>query len=1427
MSKSALQLMLEYASLPLSKRLQPETVMTATKTKNNTIDIVSEEEKLNNNSGINWGGDLNITDPNTGYTPLMGAALTSNTYIMKILIERGASINFQDPIKGRSALIVAAKYGQLDSIELLCHYGASINIYDYEKMTPLMHATKNGHFEVVKSLIYRGVTSIDMVDENGWCALHYAAKYGYKDIIESLCDVGAIINTKDYKDGKQPIIIAGQYGRKECVKMLVDKGADVNSTSDIQNVTSLMMAAQEGHKGTVTQLIECGCKINFYDIFGWTALHFAVASGRKETTGLLITYGNANPNFQARARKTNIKFNNDDVTSMSETRSGGKNIGNYFQGGNTPLMIAAKCEQYDCMDVLLQYDAKLEIKSVIDGRTALAHAVAENKIGASVYLLDKGANINTIDINGMTPMMTATSLGYYDLMVILLNYFADINILDLHGETVLSHAKKSNNKDLFIDSLINCAPIGKANFIPWIEAELPKFDKDYKIGGPTAFMNAILYGINGLYAGLLQRPDDCDAYLVYSLVMLATACKTTIHRFPNEELSLLAKVKEIDNMLQACMKSQALFIDENIGDSLLLGKTSLKSGEFQTKNLAQALVTGPLALCVLHEFTNMLYVPSIELHLNNIFKCNFKNPGYTWFNFMGTNGEHTNMLRLRYCPSIKFIIEGIFRCITLVLVVLITANRTPNAEKDMHDFYPHDLQPYYEAGLVILTLSFIIKDFGQMEEKMQLVPASMVLDLNYLTARRFEQVTKHLYSDFWQIFDVASNILLIYYCYDKIYQSDLLHNYNIINFVQNRSGGDTGKLVLGIAAIPLTISLLRYPSMYVKSFGKFMLSIFLHTVDLIYMLIIFAFTGIGFGIFFYSIYQDTQLFSSPSNTFRMLFDMIFLNYDLEDYTNHKVGFVVAIVFIIWTVAVLFNMITARIIATDVDIQNKAGQLYILNKANTILQNSLVYESSPLCMLPAPFNLIPAALYIPHRLIIAFMRLLKSSTCCAGREQCFSLAGTLVDKLLFLFMLIPTAIYEYFALFSQRFDNKTVIKICLGPITVITHIFSLLLKLLFDPTTKLLLKSRISDGRLRMYYGDSRDNIECIGVRERPNHKKVKVNKSGNFESKVKPTGKNNMVSVKVVPTNGASPSKYEQGKGVIVDVKGVLNDKNQAIIVEGQTFATAQENKQDDGAVVQGADLEMINGGIVLKDNFLTDNADAPSVGELSDSDSIAIYSKLDKQDSASLLGDDMSVVSVMTTDSIVTAGLTTDTTRIYDKNYRKIPDSLDFPSKRFKKLYTREDQTTIFKAVLADYFVDEYTRATRDNNMKLDSLNDNLLTRLYELDKKEQMNMNELTQMLVILLKQGEQVSKFINFMENMNLDTKNGGIPMDETSGLHERPPSNGASSRGDGRWEKTVKPVNNFITDSEFKELNIGERQFEDSSSMVGTNNEIFIA
>ena len=73
------------------------------------------------------------------------------------------------------------------------------------------------------------------------------------------------------------------------------------------------------------------------------------------------------------------------------------------------------------------------------------------------------------------------------------------------------------------------------------------------------------------------------------------------------------------------------------------------------------------------------------------------------------------------------------------------------------------------------------------------------------------------------------------------------------------------------------------------------------------------------------------------------------------------------------------------------------------------------------------------------------------------------------------------------------------------------------------------------------------------------------------------------------------------------------------------------------------------------------------------------------------------------------------------------------------------------------------------------------------------------------------------------MNIYGKNGGgYTLAGHSSLHERPPSNGAN-----RWDKTMKPIDNFITESEFKELNIGERQFEDSSSVAGGNNEVFIA
>lgn len=89
------------------------------------------------------GADVN-TGARWGAPPLVIAAHTGNTAIMKLLIEKGADVNAINfnPFGGETALMLAAKEANLEIVQLLLTHGADANIAESHGMTALM-AAKN------------------------------------------------------------------------------------------------------------------------------------------------------------------------------------------------------------------------------------------------------------------------------------------------------------------------------------------------------------------------------------------------------------------------------------------------------------------------------------------------------------------------------------------------------------------------------------------------------------------------------------------------------------------------------------------------------------------------------------------------------------------------------------------------------------------------------------------------------------------------------------------------------------------------------------------------------------------------------------------------------------------------------------------------------------------------------------------------------------------------------------------------------------------------------------------------------------------------------------------------------------------------------------------------------------------------------------
>jgi ankyrin repeat protein len=577
-----LEYTLKYESLPLSKRFDVKGAQNM------------KSAMRNLKGGVNLNNGVDFVDPETGFTPLMVAAIQGKVLVVRALIDRGAELEYQEQDKLRTVLIVAANHGRADCVEEILKRGALINAIDKYEMTALMHASKHGHRDCVAVLLSRGA-GVNIVDDHGFTAVHLAAKFGHVQVVEQLFEKGASLEIRDLVEGKTPLHLAAQYGRKDTVKCLLDREAKINRRSTFEKSTAIMLASKEGHKSTVQLLIARGADANLVDMFGWAPLHFAASWGRKDTALILIVEGNA------------------DVNSCETTAKG--------EGGTPPLLVAAKGSHKEVIKLLLNYGADVNYPEMHHGHTALAAAAALGLPEVVQLLLDYHANINHKNhLTGTTALMMAASAGRRGAIITLLNNLADINILDNRAWNALMHAEKNNFRDVLLSAMVHVTPYAKVNLVPWIELECLHMVRGSLGGSPAVFMNATLYTHYGLYNGLRQLPGDCDVYLLYCLVMLAAACKRSLTAHPYDAPELNGKIAHLDNMMCHIIQARAMCLDAVFNDAFVLGHKPVATlGKYHIKYFASAFTTGPLALYMENDLCELLATPQMREKIDRSF----------------------------------------------------------------------------------------------------------------------------------------------------------------------------------------------------------------------------------------------------------------------------------------------------------------------------------------------------------------------------------------------------------------------------------------------------------------------------------------------------------------------------------------------------------------------------------------------------------------------------------------------------------------------------------------------------------------------------------------------------------------------------------------------------------------------------------------
>jgi len=244
----------------------------------------------------------------------------------------------------------------------------------------------------MKHLLLTTIAAVLLVGTAFADPIHDAAAAGDLAAIRAELDKGVDVNAKD-NDGRTPLHYAAKYATKQVVELLIPNGADVNAKMK-DGATPLHVAAQDGHKEIAELLIDKGADVDAQDVNGWTPLHSTAYKGHREIVELLI----------AKDADVNAK----DVD------------------GRTPL------------DLGLFTSEIADLLSEHGGRTAeelaLRIAAFRGDLAGVQAQLDAGADVNTKDADGWTPLHYSANYGYKEIVQLLIGNGADVNAKVLSGK---------------------------------------------------------------------------------------------------------------------------------------------------------------------------------------------------------------------------------------------------------------------------------------------------------------------------------------------------------------------------------------------------------------------------------------------------------------------------------------------------------------------------------------------------------------------------------------------------------------------------------------------------------------------------------------------------------------------------------------------------------------------------------------------------------------------------------------------------------------------------------------------------------------------------------------------------------------------------------------------------------------------------------
>ncbi|KAF3075556.1 Ankyrin repeat domain-containing protein 50 [Trichoderma lentiforme] len=275
--------------------------------------------------------------------------------------------------------------------------------------------------------------------------LHLAAYFRIKRAVDYLLQKGYRPDARD-TDGRTPLSWAAENGSVGITTKLLATGRVEADSNNNWNNTPLFYAVSNNHGRVVKLLLEAGVNVNSKNgHYMRTPLRQAVANGNTAIVGLLLENGamvDQKDNDGITPLVSAVMKTNDEIVQLLLDHGADANIKLRGNLGRTPLLLAAT--RY----VLpLPLDKGADPEPMDNGlRRSLILPAAENRHVATVQLLlDKGANVESMDMHGRIPLSYAAENGYTAIVQLLLDHGAGIDSKGGFTQTPLSYAARNGH----------------------------------------------------------------------------------------------------------------------------------------------------------------------------------------------------------------------------------------------------------------------------------------------------------------------------------------------------------------------------------------------------------------------------------------------------------------------------------------------------------------------------------------------------------------------------------------------------------------------------------------------------------------------------------------------------------------------------------------------------------------------------------------------------------------------------------------------------------------------------------------------------------------------------------------------------------------------------------------------------------------------